>query len=78
MTIHSIHTMLCNRREECPDQRWPSTLALQLDNTCKDNKNQYLLGYCGTLVALGIFRRVIINFMLVGHTHNDVDGSFGK
>ena len=77
-TVHCLHRALSDRREAEPDKPFPSSLVLQLDNTVKDNKNHTVLGYCGTLVALGLFKRVVLNFMLVGHTHNDVDGSFGK
>jgi hypothetical protein len=30
------------------------------------------------LVAKGIFREVYVNFMLVGHTHYDIDALFGR
>jgi hypothetical protein len=30
------------------------------------------------LVVKGIFREVYVNFMLVGHTHDDIDALFGK
>jgi hypothetical protein len=30
------------------------------------------------LVAKGIFREVYVNFMLVGHTHDDIDALFGR
>jgi hypothetical protein len=59
-------------------RRFPATLRLQLDNTVKDNKNFILLIYCACLVYLGLFTAVEIHYLLVGHTHNDVDGTFGK
>ena len=70
--------MLSNRLEEEPDKPFPSKLVLQLDNTCKDNKNNAFLAYCGMWVHHELFKEVVINYLLVGHTHNDVDGSFGK
>jgi hypothetical protein len=30
------------------------------------------------LVAKGIFREVYVNFILVGHTYNDIDALFGR
>jgi hypothetical protein len=30
------------------------------------------------LVAKGVFREVYVNFMLVGHTHDDIDAFFGR
>jgi hypothetical protein len=29
-------------------------------------------------VAKGILREVYVNFMLVGHTHDDIDAWFGR
>ena len=54
----------------------PPRLWLQMDNTAKDNKNHYLLGYCGLLVAEGLFEEVEVNFLPVGHTHQEIDQTF--
>ena len=54
----------------------PPKLQLQLDNTCKDNKNHFLLGYCALLLAQGLFEEVEVFFLPVGHTHNEVDQIF--
>ena len=54
----------------------PPKLQLQLDNTAKDNKNHFLLGYCGLLLAEGLFEEVEVFFLPVGHTHNEVDQVF--
>jgi hypothetical protein len=56
--------------------RWPSKLYVQLDNTSKDNKNQYVFGYLSYLVQSGVFREVDVNFLPVGHTHEDIDQFF--
>lgn len=52
-------------------------LFLQLDNTTAENKNHMLLAYCSLLVELGYFERVVISFLVVGHTHEDIDRFFG-
>lgn len=36
----------------------PSTLYLQMDNTARENKNKYVLGFCAALVELQIFHKV--------------------
>ena len=36
----------------------PSVLYVQMDNTCRDNKNKYMLTFAALLVELGVFRKV--------------------
>lgn len=54
----------------------PRRLHLQMDNTAKDNKNHYLLGFCGMLLAEGVFDEVRVFFLPVGHTHSEIDQTF--
>ena len=42
-----------NKREVLPD-----VLYLQLDNTARENKNQYVMGFLALLVEIGIFKEV--------------------
>jgi hypothetical protein len=56
----------------------PHVLNLQLDNACSDNKNKYTFCFFSLLVAKDVFREVYVNFMLVGHTHEDIDALFGR
>jgi hypothetical protein len=56
----------------------PPVLHLQLDNACSDNKNRHTFCFFSLLVANGMFREVYVNFMLVGHTHDDIDALFGR
>lgn len=51
----------------------PSELFVQLDNTTKDNKNRFFFAFCEYLVHIGLFARVTVNFLPVGHTHEDID-----
>jgi hypothetical protein len=48
-----------------------------MDNYMKDNKNRYLLAFLSLLMAREIFERVRLGFLMVGHTHEDIDGCFG-
>jgi hypothetical protein len=56
----------------------PPVLNVQLDNACSDNKNRYVFSFFSLLVQKGVFREVYINFLLVGHTHEDIDAMFGR
>lgn len=53
----------------------PPTLYLQLDN-CRVNKNRWVITLLAVLVEADIFERVSMNFLLVGHTHCDIDQVF--
>jgi hypothetical protein len=54
----------------------PPILCIQADNCGRENKNKYLLGLCATLVGLGYFEEVRVGFLLIGHTHSDIDQRF--
>jgi hypothetical protein len=53
-------------------------LNIQLDNACSNNKNRYVFSLFSLLVYKGVFRKVYVNFLLVGHTHEDIDAMFGR
>jgi hypothetical protein len=46
-----------------------TTLVLQLDNTSQENKNSHMFSFLAELVESGVFEKVIVNFLPVGHTH---------
>ena len=54
----------------------PRKLYLQLDNSAKDNKNKYLMAFLSLLTARGVFEVIQAGFLLVGHTHEDIDAYF--
>ena len=58
-------------------QHWPPVCFIQLDGCVGDNKNRTVFGYCAWLVAQGHFQRVEVSFLMVGHTHEDIDAIFG-
>ena len=47
----------------------PPTLYLQLDNTSQENKNSHMFAYLAELVETRVFRKIVVNFLPVGHTH---------
>ena len=55
-----------------------SVLFLQLDNTRRQNKGQFLFGFLDLLVEYGVFERVYVCFLPVGHTHEDIDQMFSR
>lgn len=74
-TCEVIHRTLLKLKQT--RKVWPRNLLLQLDNTCSDNKNHTVFAYCAWLVSQGVFETVEVRFLLVGHTHEDIDGYFG-
>lgn len=58
---------------------WGHTLGdvtVQVDNTVAENKNNYLMGILAAMVGRGIMRTVTLCFMMVGHTHIQIDQIF--
>jgi hypothetical protein len=78
VTIEIIHRMLELYLNDQPGNRLPPTLWVQLDNTCRDNKNRFVFAYAHSLVDMGLFQAVEINFLPVGHTHCDIDQLFSR
>ncbi|KAL3679963.1 hypothetical protein R1sor_022919 [Riccia sorocarpa] len=61
-----------------PFKPLPPVFMLQMDNSAKDNKNIHVLAFCLELVIRSVFETVEVNFLMVGHTHEDVDALFSK
>ena len=53
-------------------------LNVQMDNAMGDNKNRFVFCFWSLFVAYLIFREVYVNFMIVGHTYDDIDALFGR
>ena len=58
--------------EEVPAKSLPPVLNLQLDNASRDNKNRFVFAFCSLLTYHGVFQKVYINFLIVGHTHDEM------
>ena len=54
----------------------PPTLRIQADNTTRENKNIYMFAMCAVVVGLGFFKEVHLCFLIVGHTHEDINQRF--
>lgn len=51
-------------------------LYVQLDNAGSENKNYAVMGMFALLVFYGVFDKIKVSFLPVGHTHEDVDQMF--
>jgi hypothetical protein len=51
---------------------------IQLDNTVKQCKSQYMMGFAGMLLLSSAIRTIVISFLPVGHTHEDIDQLFSR
>ncbi|XP_078593186.1 uncharacterized protein LOC144871538 [Branchiostoma floridae x Branchiostoma japonicum] len=56
----------------------PPVLYVQMDNKAGECKNRWILAYCCLLVHLNVVRKVKISYLMVGHTHEDIDQLFSK
>ncbi|KAL3694844.1 hypothetical protein R1sor_008495 [Riccia sorocarpa] len=65
-------------RSDSTTRMLPPNLYIQLDNSGKDNKNWPMMAFCSELVARGCCKTVTMSFLMVGHTHEDVDAFFSK
>ena len=58
-----LFPFLCNNYMQCHNNdpsgfSAPRTLFIQMDNTCRDNKNKYTLMFMFLLVEFGVFEKV--------------------
>ena len=56
----------------------PPHLLLQLDNAASDDKNRYVFMFLALLTVFGVFIAIEVGFLLVGHTHEYIDGTYGR
>ena len=54
---------------------FPDEFFVQIDGA-SDNRAVVMFCFCELLVRYGLFDRVRMSFLIVGHTHNDVDQTF--
>ena len=78
VTVHCLNESLKRMQAAYKDHglQWPTTWCLQLDNTTKENKNQFVLAWLQMLVDTHVFDEILVSFLPVGHTHEDIDQRF--
>ena len=54
----------------------PRKLHLNMDNCWKENKNRYLFSFLSCLLELHIFDEITCDYLMVGHTGNEIDQLF--
>jgi hypothetical protein len=78
VTIQAVLDTLIQLMKDNGWAKLPEVLYLQLDNTTKQNKGRFLLAFLALLVEAGSFRKIIVSFLPVGHTHEDIDQFFSR
>lgn len=74
-----LDAMNLPRKEEYGDHlALPATVKLQLDNTCKENKNNTVFATAAYLVKSGVMDEFHVNFLIKDHTHNICDQYFSR
>ena len=77
MTIQAVWDTICDIQKR-DEGRLPSVMYIQLDNTTRQNKGRGLSAFCELLVGAGLFERIYVCFLPVGHTHEDIDQFFSR
>ena len=75
-----VLTKTLERVQEIADREgreMPKHLCIQSDNTTSQAKNSLVGQYLAHLVGAGHFETCTLNFLPVGHTHEDIDLVFG-
>lgn len=73
--IESLHRSISDISEKC---KLPRRFNLQVDNCGRENKNKFVFSFLECLVQWGVFDEVIVGFLPVGHTHEDIDQTFSR
>ncbi len=73
--IEAIHRFLGERVNQAT---LPRTFYLQVDNCTRENKNRYFFAYIESLLRWKLFDEIIVSFLPVGHTHEDIDQTFSR
>ena len=76
LALTCLHNTLMALLAEDGDEH-PDTMYLQVDGG-SENKNQWVLAYLATLINLGVFKKIKMCFLPVGHTHEDIDQLFSR
>ncbi|XP_019628130.1 PREDICTED: uncharacterized protein LOC109472715 [Branchiostoma belcheri] len=77
LTLNFLTDILVQAAEE-KEGHLPPVLYIQMDNKAGECKNRWILAYCCALVHLDIVKKVKVSYLMVGHTHEDIDQLFSK
>ncbi len=73
--IEAVHRFLTERGNQ---STMPRVFYIQVDNCTKENKNRYLFSYLECLIRWNLFDEIQVDFLPVGHTHEDIDQTFSR
>ena len=73
LTIECLRRTLLKYEEE--KGKLPPILYLQMDNG-PDQKSKQFLAFLAYLVESGVFHKIKVSYLIVGHTHEDIDQYF--
>ncbi len=73
--VEAIHRFLTERINQGV---LPRTFYIQVDNCTKENKNRFLFSYIKSLLRWKLFDEIVVAFLPVGHTHEDIDQTFSR
>ena len=73
--VEAIHRFL---NERVNQSTLPRTFYVQVDNCTKENKNRFLFSYLESLIRWKLFDEIVVGFLPVGHTHEDIDQTFSR
>ena len=59
LIVHILHKYTSN------GYSLPDVLYIQMDNTARENKNKYVMGFCAILVQLKVFQKVQTFFYVI-------------
>ena len=74
------HDILCvdDTDQGMSNRKLPPIILLKMDNCSGENKNNFVLAFLSMLTTRRVFAIVEVAFLLVGHTHEDIDGTYGR
>lgn len=73
--IAILHSLL--HEKDARGGTLPPYLYMQMDSA-GDNKSKTMMRFCEYLVKMGVFLKVKVCMLPVGHTHEDIDAGFGR
>ncbi len=73
----TLHMRIMHLGSTCWSKALSRNLLLQINNCVETNKNLHLLVFLLLLTTKDVFEEVKLGFFIIGHTHEDIDGSFG-
>ena len=77
LNLTCLHHTLVKLLDSYAPGTAPRVLYLQVDGG-SENKNQWMISYLALLIELGIFDKIKMCFLPVGHTHEDIDQAFSR